>query len=185
MCFGTTLAQGFHNIFIVHGKHTNVGCTMAGLYGIEIMSQIFFAHGMCWKHGTCAPWRKSNIQRWGVQFLITSTWWCSCPSTQMKLLMISRHMGRRWWWRFLITYHLVLFGQNIFGLNIANSISKGSHFQVWHVLKPFCYGCVTSCMFIFHTYLNYIMGWKYVVHVHAKFGWWASSSATFKSKHTS
>jgi hypothetical protein len=94
-------------------------------------------------------------------------------------------MGRRWWWRFLITYHLVLFGQNIFGLNIANSISKGSHFQVWHVLKPFCYGCVTSCMFIFHTYLNYIMGWKYVVHVHAKFGWWASSSATFKSKHTS
>jgi hypothetical protein len=25
-------------------------------------------------------------------------------------------------------------------------------------LKPFCYGCITSCMFIFHTYLNYIMG---------------------------
>jgi len=60
--------------------------------------------------------------------------------------------------KILITYHLVLFGQNIFGLNIANSISKGSPFQVWHVLKPFCYGCVTSCMFIFHTYLNYIMG---------------------------
>jgi hypothetical protein len=47
LCFGTTLARGFHNIFIVHGKHTNVGCTMAGLCGVEIMSQFFFAHGMC------------------------------------------------------------------------------------------------------------------------------------------
>ncbi len=55
-----------------------------------------------------------------------------------------------------------------FGLNIANSISKGSPFQVWHLFKPFCYGCIISCMFNFHTYSNYIMGWKYVVHVHAK-----------------
>jgi hypothetical protein len=66
----------------------------------------------------------------------------------------------------LITYNLLLFGQDIFGLIIANLVSKGSPFQVWHVLKPFCYGCITSCMFTFHTYLNYIMGWKYVVHVH-------------------
>ncbi len=35
---------------------------------------------------------------------------------------------------------------------------QGSPFQVWHVLKPFCYGCTTSCMFTFHTYSNYIMG---------------------------
>ncbi len=40
-------------------------------------------------------------------------------------------------------------------------------FLIWHVLKPFCYGCITSCILIFHTYSNYIMGCKYVVHVHA------------------
>ncbi len=38
---------GFYNIFIVHGKHIDVGRTMARLYGVEIMSQFFFAHGMC------------------------------------------------------------------------------------------------------------------------------------------
>jgi hypothetical protein len=69
----------------------------------------------------------------------------------------------------LITYNLVLFGQDIFGLIIANSISKGAPFQVWHAFQLVCYGCITSCMFIFHTYLNYIMRWKYVVHVHVKF----------------
>jgi hypothetical protein len=51
LCFGTTLAWGFHNIFIVHGKghgkHIDVGCTMAGLCGVEIFSQFFFVHGMC------------------------------------------------------------------------------------------------------------------------------------------
>jgi hypothetical protein len=41
------LAWGFHNILIVHGKHINVGCTMVGLFGVEIMSQFFFVHGMC------------------------------------------------------------------------------------------------------------------------------------------
>jgi uncharacterized membrane protein len=41
-------------------------------------------------------------------------------------------------------------------------------FVVWHVLKHFWYGWITSYMFTFHTYLNYIMGWKYVVHVHAE-----------------
>jgi hypothetical protein len=68
----------------------------------------------------------------------------------------------------MIIYNLVLFGQDTFGLIIVNFVSKRSPFQVWHVLSPFCYGCITSYMFIFHTYLNYIMGWKYVVHVHAK-----------------
>ncbi len=44
LCFGITLTWRFHNIFIVHGKghgkHTNVGCTMVGLCGVEIMSQL-------------------------------------------------------------------------------------------------------------------------------------------------
>ncbi len=175
LCFGTTLTWGFHNIFIVHGKghgkHTNVVCTMVRLCGVKIPSQIFFAHGMCWKHGivmtffictlkfakfndffanfnefsrilkckmknvitmkhgTYILWKKSRIQRWGVQYLIASTWWCSCPSTQM---MISKHMGRRWWWRVLITYNLLSLKQDSFGLIIANSISKRSPFQIWH-----------------------------------------------------
>ncbi len=148
---GTTLAWGFHNIFILHGKchgkHINIGSTMARLCEVKIMSQFFFAHGMCWKHGTCIPWKKSRIQRLGVLYLIASMWWCSCPSTQMKPLMISRRMGRRWWWKVLITYNLVLLGQDTFGLIIANYINKWSPLQVWHNLKPFCYGC----MFTFHT----------------------------------
>jgi len=86
----------------------------------------------------------------------------------MRPLMISRHVGRKWWWRVLITYNLLLLGQGTFGIIIANLISKGSPFQVWHVLKPFCYGCITNSMFTFHTYSNYIMGWTFVVHVHAK-----------------
>ncbi len=61
LCFSTMLAWGFHNIFIVHGKghgiHTNVGCTMAGLCGVKIMSQFFFMHGMCWKHDIYTPWK--------------------------------------------------------------------------------------------------------------------------------
>jgi hypothetical protein len=62
LCFGTTLTWGFQNIFIVHGKHhgkhIDVGCTMVGLCGVKIMSQFFFTHGMCWKHGVYAPWKK-------------------------------------------------------------------------------------------------------------------------------
>jgi hypothetical protein len=48
----------------------------------------------------------------------------------------------------LIIYNLVLLGQGIFGLIIANSVSKGSQFQVWHVLKHVCYW------------------WHYKLHVH-------------------
>jgi hypothetical protein len=59
------ISWGFHNIFIVHGndhgKHIDVGCTMVGLCGVKILSQIFFMHGMCWKHGTYAPWKKSKV----------------------------------------------------------------------------------------------------------------------------
>ncbi len=36
----------------------------------------------------------------------------------------SRHMGGRWWWRVLITYNLVLLGQDTFGPIIANWISN-------------------------------------------------------------
>jgi hypothetical protein len=44
LIFCTMLALGFHNIFIIHGngeghgKHIDVGCTMVGLCGVEIMS---------------------------------------------------------------------------------------------------------------------------------------------------
>jgi hypothetical protein len=38
-------------MFIVHGKghgkHVDVGYNMAGLCGVEILSQFVFAHGMC------------------------------------------------------------------------------------------------------------------------------------------
>jgi hypothetical protein len=85
----------------------------------------------------------------------------------------------------LITYNLVFFGQNIFGLIITNLVNKGFPFQPWYLLKPFCYWCITSCMFIFHTYSNYIMGWKYVVHVHANFGWLGYVGPTIESKHIS
>jgi hypothetical protein len=122
-----------------------------------------------WMHGACIPRRKSKIHRWGVQYLITSTRWCSCLSIQMRPLMISKHVGMKWWWRVLITYDSMSLGQNTLGLIIANSISNLNLSQVWHVFRPFCYGCITSCMLTFHTYLNYIMGWNYVVHVHAKF----------------
>jgi hypothetical protein len=72
------LALGFHNIFIIHGKgrgkHTDVGCTMVGLCGVEILSQFFFVHGMCEKYGICIPCKKSKIQRSNVLCLITSAW---------------------------------------------------------------------------------------------------------------
>jgi len=47
LCFGTMLTWGFHNIFIVHGKHIDVGCTMVRLCGVEILPQFFFTHGIC------------------------------------------------------------------------------------------------------------------------------------------
>ncbi len=41
-CFGTTLAWGFRNIFILHckghGKNIDVRCTMAGLCGVALES---------------------------------------------------------------------------------------------------------------------------------------------------
>jgi hypothetical protein len=66
--------------------------------------------------------------------------------------VILKHVGGRWWWRVLISYNMVLLGKNIFGLIIANLVNKRFPFQVWHVIKPFCYGCITSYMFTFHTF---------------------------------
>jgi hypothetical protein len=83
--------------------------------------------------------------------------------------MISRHMGGRWWWRVLITYNLVLFKQDTFGLISANSVSKWSPFQVWHNLKPFCYGCITWMHVHFSHIIKLHHGLKYVVHVHVEF----------------
>jgi hypothetical protein len=31
----------------------------------------------------------------------------------MRPLNLSRHMGGRWWWKVLITYNLVLLGQDV------------------------------------------------------------------------
>jgi hypothetical protein len=97
----------------------------------------FSLHMACVESMAHIPWKKSRIQRSGVWYLIASRWWCSCPSTQMKPLMISRHVGGRWWWWILITYNLVLPGKDTFGLIIANLVSKGSPFQIWHNLNLF------------------------------------------------
>ncbi len=184
LCFGITLAWGFHNIFIVHGKHINVGCTMAGLCKVEILFEFF-----CTWH-VLKTWRlhfmeKIKDSKVRLQYLIASTWWCSCPSTQMRPLMISRHVEGKWWWGVTIIYNLMLFGQDIFGLIIAYSVNKGSPFQVWHVLNPFCYGCISSCMFIFHTFelhhgLKVCCACPYNV-----LNGWVSLDATLQSKHTS
>jgi hypothetical protein len=65
--FGTTLAWGFHNIFIVHGKghgkHIDIGCTMVGLCGVDILSQFFFMHACVESMALGVPWKKSRIQR--------------------------------------------------------------------------------------------------------------------------
>jgi hypothetical protein len=104
----------------------------------------------------------------------------------MKPLMISRHMGRRWWWRVLITYNLVLLGQDIFGLIIANLVFNWSSFQVWHNLKLFCYGCITWM----HVHFSHIIELRHGLKVccacpcRALDGW-ASSGATLESRHTS
>jgi hypothetical protein len=83
-------------------------------------------------------------------------------------------------------YNLVLLGQNTFGFIIVNLVSKGSPFQVWHVLKSFCYGCITwmhvqfSHIFKLHHGLEVCCGCP----CRALDGW-ASSGAPLKLKHTS
>ncbi len=159
---------------------------MVGLCGVEILSQFFFAHGMCWKHGVCALLKKLRIQSSSVLYLIASTWWCSCPSTQMRPLMISRHVEKRWWWKFLITYNMVLLGQDTFGLYIVNSIGKWSPFQVWHNLKCFCYGCITWMHVHFLHIIELHRGLKICCSCACRaLDGWASSCATFKSRHIS
>jgi hypothetical protein len=84
------------------------------------------------------------------------------------LLGFSRHMGRRWWWRVLITYNLVLLKQNIIGFIIANSINKRSPFQVWHNLNFFCYGCITWMHVHFWHIFKLHHGLKVCWHLHEK-----------------
>jgi hypothetical protein len=82
-------------------------------------------------------------------------------------------------------YNLVLLGQDIFGLIIANSINKRFPFQVWHVIKPFCYKCITSYMFIFHTFkLYHALKVCCACPCRALDGW-DSSGAALESRHTS
>jgi len=76
--------------------------------------------------------------------------------------------------------------QDIFGLIIANLVSKGSPFQVWHNFKPFCYGCITWM----HVHFSHIFELHHGLKVccacpcRALDGW-ASSCATLKSRHMS
>jgi hypothetical protein len=51
-----------------------------------------------------------------------------------------------------------MFWHGAFGPIIANLVNN---------LVPSKYGCIISCMLIFHAYSNYVMGSKYVVQVHA------------------
>ncbi len=72
-----------------------------------------------------------------------------------------------------------------FGLIIANTISKRSPFQIWHNLKPFCYGCITWM----HVHFSHIFELHHGLKVccacpcRALDGW-ASLGLTLKSRHT-
>jgi hypothetical protein len=100
--------------------------------------------------------------------------------------MISRHMGGRWWWRVLIIYNLVLLGQDIFRLIIANLVSKRLSFQVWHNLKYFCYGCITWMHVHFSHIFELHHGLKICCACSCKaLDGWALLGPTFKSRHTS
>jgi hypothetical protein len=80
----------------------------------------------------------------------------------------------------------VLLGQDIFGLIIANLVSKGSPFQVWHNLKPFCYGCITWMHVHFSHIFKLYHGLKVCCACPCKaLDAWASSGPTFELRHTS
>jgi hypothetical protein len=81
----------------------------------------------------------------------------------------------------LITYNLMLFGQDTFGLIIANSVSKRSPFQVWHNLKHFCYGYITWMHVHFSHIFKLHHGLKICCSCPCKpLDGWASSSSTLK-----
>ncbi len=78
-----------------------------------------------------------------------------------------RHVGRIWWWKVLITYNLVLFRQYTFGLIITNLENKRTPSKYGMLLNLFAMDALqVACSFFTHS--NHIMGWMYVVHVHAK-----------------
>ncbi len=126
---------GFHNIFIVHGvghgKHLDVGCTMAGLCGSKS-----YPNCLCTWH-VLKAWRLCSMEK--IKDLKVRL--AILDHVHMMMFMsinldetidVFKACGKRWWWKVLIIYNLVCFGQDIFGLIIVNSISKGSPFQVWH-----------------------------------------------------
>jgi len=160
------LMWGLCNIFIVHGKCTNVGCTMARLCGAKILS-----HFLCAWH-VLKAWRLHSMEK------------ILDPKVKRALL---DHLH-------MVMFMSINLNETIESFKVhGNEIPMESFhnlqlgvvwtryfwayycqpskwfipFQVWHVLKHFCYGRITSCMLIFHTYSNYMMGYKYVVHVHA------------------
>jgi hypothetical protein len=52
-----------------------------------------------------------------------------------------------------------MFWHSAFGPIIVNLVNN---------LFPSKYGCIISCMLTFHAYSIYVMGSKYVVHVHVE-----------------
>jgi len=80
----------------------------------------------------------------------------------------------------------VLFGKNIFGLIIANSISKGSPFQVWHVFNFFLLWMHCKLNVHFSHIFELLHGLKVYCACPCKaLDGWAFSSATLKSRQTS
>jgi hypothetical protein len=88
--------------------------------------------------------------------------------------------GGRRWWKILIIYNLVFFGEDIFGLIIANLVSKGSPFQVWHNLKY----AMDTCSFFTHIRIHHQLKVCCACPCKALDGL-VSLGPTFKSRHVS
>jgi hypothetical protein len=85
----------------------------------------------------------------------------------MKPLNLSRHMGKEIMMESFDNLQPNVVWTRYFWACYCQLSKWFTTFQIWHVLKHFCYGCITSCMMIFHTYSNHMMGCKYFVHIHA------------------
>jgi len=89
----------------------------------------------------------------------------------MKPLIISRHAGGRWWWGVLITYNLMLLGQNTIGLIIANLVSKGSLLQVGMFYNLFAMDALqVACSFFTHIRITSWVESMLCMSMHS-FGW--------------
>jgi hypothetical protein len=71
---------------------------------VESMALMLHGKNQGFRNEVCSIWLPLDTQ------------WCSCLSTQMKPLIISKHVGGIWWWKLLITYNPMLFGQDTFGV---------------------------------------------------------------------